>query len=378
MRLFQNSSLYPSYVPQLTALAGPGASFDGHRRALLKDLYGSLHLLEPVLNADPSAFLANGHDNTSQHAWATERGMPSKVTLDDILLAQIEEHRTEVFYNLDPMTFPGRFAQRLPGTVKAKIAWRAAPSGSTDFRGYDCMVCNFPSILRSYESSGLRTADLWPAFDTRLMPYAENTDRPIDVAFVGSFSRHHLQRTSILKAVAALSPQFNVALHLEVSRFTRLAEYALWRFGVPERYKRPAQVQRIAKGPIFGRDLYRMLSRSKIVINASIDMAGKERGNIRCFEALGAGALLLTDNGLYPPGMVDAETISIYRQPEEIAPTVQALLADPARISDIAARGARMIQSRYSKAAQWQAFERIVAGQSQHTAGVHHPPGVPA
>lgn len=362
MRLFQNSSLYPSYLHQLYALAGPDAGFDDYRRALHEDLYGSLHLLEPVVNGNPTAFLANGHDQVSQRAWAKESGMPVKATIDEILLAQIEEHRTEVFYNLDPITFPGSFARRLPGSVKVTVAWRAAPSGNTNFNGYDCMVCNFPSILCTYASSGLRTADFWPAYDNRLAPFAMNTDRPIDIAFVGSFSRHHLQRINILEEVASLASQFNVALHLEVSRFTRLVEHPFLRLGVPSRYKRSPEVRRISKGPMFGRDLYRLLSRSKIVINASIDMAGNERGNIRCFEAIGAGALLLTDNGKYPHGLVDAETMCIYQRPEDISASVQALLDDPVRLSRVAATGSQMLQTHYSKADQWKAFERIVAG----------------
>jgi glycosyltransferase involved in cell wall biosynthesis len=288
--------------------------------------------------------------------------MPAKTTIDEILLAQIEEHRTEVFYNLDPITFPGDFVRRLPSSVRAKIAWRAAPSGNTDFRGYDCMVCNFPSILQAFQAAGLRTAYLWPAFDNRLAPYAATTDRPIDIAFVGSFSRHHMQRTKVLRMVADLAPRLKVALHLETSRFTRLAEFPLWRAYVPAQYRRPAQVRRVAKGSLFGRDLYQTLSQSKIVINASIDMAGVERGNIRCFEAMATGALLLSDDGMYPPGMIDNDTICIYRRTEDIPSAVHTLMADPDRLSHIAAAGSQMLQVRYSKAAQWEAFKRIVAG----------------
>lgn len=369
MRLFQNASLYPSYLPRLRALAGPRAGFAAFRRAMLEDLYGVLHLLRPVVDGDASAFLANGHHEDAQRAWAAENGMPAKSSLEDILLGQIEEHRTEVFYNLDPITFPGGFARRLPGSVKAKIAWRAAPSGRADFRGYDCMVCNFPSILRGFQASGLQTAELWPAFDPRLAPLAANTDRPVHVAFVGSFSRHHLQRTAILAEVARLAPALDVALHLETSRFTRLAEFPLWQASVPAAYKRPPEVRRIARQPVYGRDLYTLLSRARIVINASIDMAGAERGNIRCFEALSSGALLLTDAGQYPPGMDDGETISIFRRREDIAPAVQGLLSEPERLRRIADAGTRMLQTRYGKAAQWQTFQGIVAGLQPGTKG---------
>ena len=41
-----------------------------------------------------------------QRHWAREHGMPGKPSLEAILLAQIEHHRTEVFYNLDPVRYP--------------------------------------------------------------------------------------------------------------------------------------------------------------------------------------------------------------------------------------------------------------------------------
>ena len=47
-------------------------------------------------------------------------------------------------------------------------------------------------------------------------------------------------------------------------------------------------------------------------------MAGGDRGNMRCFEATGCGAVLLTDSGSYPEGFVDGETMLTYSSPDEI------------------------------------------------------------
>jgi hypothetical protein len=49
--------------------------------------------------------------------------------------------------------------------------------------------------------------------------------------------------------------------------------------------------------------LYELIGKSKIVLNGVIDMVGRDRGNMRCFEAMGCGALLLSDEGNYPKGM---------------------------------------------------------------------------
>ncbi len=98
----------------------------------------------------------NGTDFKLQQLWAAENGLPKNATKEEILLAQIESHRAEVFYNLDPINFPSSFVKRLPNCVRRTIAWRAAPSSLIhDFVEYDLVFNNFPSILRSLEQSAV-------------------------------------------------------------------------------------------------------------------------------------------------------------------------------------------------------------------------------
>jgi hypothetical protein len=108
MRLFQNSGLYPSYLVRLNQLAAEASSFEARRRIFLDDRFGALHFLKPVLDGAPEAFFTNGDDEILQRHWAREQGPPGKTTLEAILLAQIEHHRTEIFYNLDPGALPQR------------------------------------------------------------------------------------------------------------------------------------------------------------------------------------------------------------------------------------------------------------------------------
>ena len=48
------------------------------------------------------------------------------------------------------------------------------------------------------------------------------------------------------------------------------------------------------------------------MLNGAIDMAGPDRGNMRCFEAMGCGALLVSDVGNYPVGMEAGVTMETY------------------------------------------------------------------
>jgi hypothetical protein len=361
MRLFQNSGIYPGYRPRLAELTRNCGTFSAARDAFLNDRYGASHFLLPVLEGSSDAFFTNGDDASLQRLWANEHGLASSTSLEDILMAQIEHFRAEIFYNLDPVRYGSSFVRRLPGCVKASFAWRAAPSPGADFAAYDRVVCNFPSILRSYEALGWRTAYFLPAYDPEMEKYASNEDRPVDVLFVGGYTRHHRQRAAILEAVAALRERRIVALHLDRSRATRWAESPLGRL-VPSlaKHRRPRDIRAVSKAPVFGRALYEAISRAKIVLNGAIDMAGDERGNMRCFESMGCGALMVSDRGRYPQGIEDGLTMMAYKDPSDAVCKIESILERPEHLRTLAMAGFCEMQRRFSKEMQWEAFIKIV------------------
>lgn len=361
MRLFQNSGLYPSYTPRLRQLSKHAGSFAQQIGVFLDDRFGAPHFLQPVLQRQPEAFFTNGDDSVTQRQWAIERGIAGEPSLESILLAQIEDHGTDVFYNMDPMRYSSDFVRKLPGCVKKAIAWRAAPSPSADFSAYARVICNFPSILESYRERGWHAAYFAPAHDPEMDAYAANTERPIDVIFVGGYSRHHRQRAEILEAVAGQRQDAKLVFHLDRSRLTKLAESRPGLLLPLARHRRPLQIRAVTADPLFGRSLYQALSQAKVVLNGAVDMAGNDRGNMRCFEAMGCGALLLSDEGRYPDGMVDGRTLLTYGSAADAVAKIAALVASPAASAGIAEAGHKMVRSRYSKDAQWRAFHELVS-----------------
>lgn len=358
MRLFQVFTLYPAFVPRLAGMRRGLSRYDELHGALRESRYGAPHILEPCLTGASEAFLACGTDESAQRAWAREHGLPTTESLEAILLAQIEEHRTEVFYNLDPMRFGNAFLARLPGSVRRTVAWRAAPSAGGDFLNHDLIVNNFPSILEEYRKQGARTAYLSPAHDPAMDEYAGRSDRPVDIMFVGGYSRHHRRRAQVLERVAALSNENSVRFYLDVSRLTRLAESPLGWFGPLRRHRRPRIIQSVADVGVFGRDLYEALSQAKIVVNCAIDMAGSDRGNLRIWEAMGCGAALVSDSGNYPDAMNPDDTFRDFDSDPVHA--VRWLLDNPRERQAMTKRAFEMIRSHYGKARQWADFQRIV------------------
>jgi hypothetical protein len=218
---------------------------------------------------------------------------------------------------------------------------------------------NFPSILEMWRRQGCRAEPFFPAHDPVMDEYGRG-ERPIDISFVGGYSRHHRARARTLEQVAQLAGSYNIVFCLDVSRLTTLAESAIGRLLPLRQHRRPDTIAAIARPPVFGRDLYQLIGSSKIVLNGSIDMAGSERGNMRCFEAIGCGALLVSDAGSYPDGMQDGTTIATYDTPQRAVEVIARRLQDWPASAEMAALGRDRIRSIYGKDVQWKQFCDLV------------------
>lgn len=355
--IFQNIGVYPSYMKHIHASFG-SACHSTIMDAVFWDRVAALHMLQPVLQRTEGSFVV-GCDERSQRAWARERGMRSNTSLESILLAQVEDSQAEIFYNLDPTTFSGDFTRKLPRNVRHKIAWRAAPGPAVDFSGYDLVVCNFETILQSYRDQGLRAEWFYPAFDPEMANYPE-CERSIDVVFAGSYSRHHRTRAQVIERLAELRTKHIVRIHLQQSRITQYANSLLGLVPPLRRERLPAGIARVARAPVFGRELYSTFGGAKIVLNGAIDMAGPDRGNMRCWEALGCGALMLSDKGNYPPGFEDGKTMITYSGIDDMMVQLSYLLEDECRRQTIADAGSKMIADQYSKTRQWNDFVKLL------------------
>ena len=355
MRIFQNNGLSRGF--RMHRREARYQSFAAGRAQFLETRFTASHILLPVLTSSLDAFYTNGDDADLQLLWAKENGLRTD-DLEQILLAQIEQHRTEVFYNLDPIRYCSKFVAKLPGCVKTSVAWRAAPSGNVDLTSYDLVVCNFPSILESWRQKGCKVAHFFPAHDPVMDTYAGARSDEFDLIFIGGYTRHHVKRSQALTAAASASG-IRARFYLEDSRLTRLAN-ALAPLPILRSHRHPHAIRRIRADPVYGRDAYAATARSRIVFNGAIDMAGDDRGNMRCFEAPGCGAVLLTDAGRYPEGFVDGETMLVYSSPEQIPELIGRLMRDEELAHSIAKAGHAMVKERYSKALQWTTFQEMI------------------
>lgn len=366
MRVFQIGNLYPAHLARLAHGLDRIDDFYDIRQAILEDV-PQAQLLDPCVKSDdPTGMLCFPQYGRGLRLWASQKGMPEKASEDDILLAMIEDHRTEVFYSINATHHSADLLRRMPGTVRLKLAWLGTAFVSEALSCFDAVVSNFPNLNAGHEKAGMTSYYLTPSYETQAdssaaMPWRERTT---DVFFAGTYSRHHTARAAMVDAMARrmASDDRRFDLRLLNSRFTPLAEKTpLGLFPPFSRVKRPPYVRRFAQPPVFGRQMFDCLARSKIVLNMAIDIAGSDRGNMRCFEAMSSGALMISDVGDYPDGFENGKTHLTYSNIDQALELADHFLTEPEEAAVIADHGAAMMRKRYSKARQWSDFENLCA-----------------
>ena len=278
-----------------------------------------------------------------QAAWARDYGgalpralgRPSgrigrQFMLHSVLHAQLRALDPEVVYIQDMrlLTRPELDLLRRQGRlVVGQIA--SAPPPARVVRGYDLVVTSFPHFVDRFAALGVDCAYLPLAFDVRIAEHlaAEGLEpnpaanRPHPVAFVGGITAEHSSGTALLERLAGRVP------------------LAIWGYGV-ESLGSDSPLRACHSGEVWGMDMYRVLARSKIVVNRHIRAAEGYANNMRMFEATGVGALLITERSpnlaeLFEPG----REVLAYGGAEELIELIEHYLAEPVELGRIADAG---------------------------------------
>jgi hypothetical protein len=198
---------------------------------------------------------------------------------ENILLAQIEEFRPNLVINQDIFHVDTSLVRRIKGIGNPITVGQVGiePSRGEDWTVYDLMISQLPRIVQLFRLLGVRADVNHLAFEPAIrdaLPEVPPAD--VDVSFVGTVSADHRQRIRLLEAVA--------------QRY----DLKLWG-NLSQSLPASSPLHRCFQGEVWGTDMYQVLRRSRLTLNSHIDLAGREAGNMRLFEATGVGAFLLTD-----------------------------------------------------------------------------------
>jgi spore maturation protein CgeB len=246
------------------------------------------------------------------------------VQAENILLAQIEDFKPDVVLNQDTFHVDTALMRRIKSIGSPILVGQIgiAPSRGEDWPVYDLMMSQLAATVNFFRQLGVHAEVSHLAFEPAVLdalPAAPALD--IDVSFVGTVSPDHRQRIALLEAVAR--------------------RYDLRLFGnPPQALPAASPLHRCLQGEVWGADMYQALRRSKITLNSHIDMAGKEAGNMRLFEATGVGAFLLTDfkDNLHTLFEPDRE-VAVWRSIDDCLVAIDRALRDNSLRAEVAQAG---------------------------------------
>ena len=374
MKVFQSAHTFAPfnhYLEKKYHISSGQFSFLQLQEILISEGFNSVHQLQPVLEPSKGeGFFTLWNYEPLQLQWAKEKGW-AETDLKKILFAQLEEFGGDVFYNLSPIQYQPEEIKQLPQRM-LKIAWFASPErNNIDFSVYHTRFTNLSSDVDPNGERGFRSDFFQLSNAPVFHQHSKNVHRPIDVLFFGQYLQSHFdKRNGYIDELIRLQEKhgFNLVLALMTNyQYKYLLPFKL-PIALHEKFKvlqfPPKKVALHASPALFGTEMLRHIGQAKIVFNCHVDMAGDERVNMRIFEALGCGAHMLSDEGIYPQGLKAGEHFSTYRDVSQLEEKIVHLLQSQLDREQIAARGTASLEELYSKEKQWQQFQQIVSNVS--------------
>lgn len=337
--------------------------FKEHREKLLDDHFSWLADLSRYLNKvgiDTEFFVFN--DEILQKKWAKENNINfnDKGEWDKVIgLEQIKKNKPEILWVTSYFRYFGRFIKDCLSYCKKTVAWIASPLPKhTDLSGIEVLITSHHNMLKDRQRLFKEVIVTRPCFAKDIIPRVGKIDKQYDVTFIGWLTKYHLNRAELLAYLLKNGLNINIHCMLPekeslITMIKNLGWY-LKRGYVSEGwetvkeiasreafYKNVKIIEKVAKKPVFGMDMYKTLMASHIVINCHIDSSmTKSIGNMRTFETTGAGACLVNDysteaNELFQPD----EEIVLYKTKEEALDKIRYLLNNKDKCQYISKNG---------------------------------------
>jgi spore maturation protein CgeB len=203
-------------------------------------------------------------------------GKPAWV--QEIALAQVEKYVPDVVYMQDLTILNPDTLRRVKKRCKLLVGQIASPlPPKENLKCFDLIITSFPHYVGLFKKMGIKSEYHKLAFEPRVLKKIGKLKRIYPVTFVGSFTPYHTEGTKVLERVAQEIP-----IHV-------------WGRGI-EFLSPVSPLRKNYHGQVWGLDMYKILAKSKIVLNRHIKVADDYANNMRLFETTGMGAMLMTDS----------------------------------------------------------------------------------
>ncbi len=228
----------------------------------------------------------------------------------EVVEAQARAFKPDVIFICDVLYLPAHFHRALKEYTRLLVGEMAYPiPPALDLAPFDLIVSAAPHFVDRLRKAGARSEMLRLGFEQTVLDRLGNQPKDVELAFIGSVGKDHLQRLALLETLSRKTP------------------LSCWGAGV-ETLPPDSPLRGRVKPSLWGYDMYRRLQGSKIALNIHIDMAEQFAANMRLYEATGVGTMLLTDwkTNLHELFELGTEVVT-YRSIEECVELVEYYLA---------------------------------------------------
>ena len=261
----------------------------------------------------------------------------------DSLATQIRYHKPDVLLNHDMYLIRCNFLKEMKPYVRLLMGQHAGPPLPTDLGCYDLFISSFQPYVDQVRHMGVPAELHRLGFDPAWLSCMDGEERPFDTTFIGSFHPSHRSRVALLEVLCSRFPQVKVW----TPRVDQLAP--------------GSSIRSCYQGVAWGREMYKILSRSKITLNHHGDVL-PYANNIRLYEATAMGAMLITDWKENLPEMFEpGKEVVAYRSPEECAELIQYYQGHDAERKAIAHAGQQRTLQEHTYARRMRELTEIVS-----------------
>jgi spore maturation protein CgeB len=331
------------------------------------------------------------NDDRLQTKWAITKGIdPEKKW--DILFDQIDSFRPDIIL-IENLRFVNnefliRVRNNIPGLkiITANHCSPFSPKVLDSLKGVDFVFTCTPGLKESIEKMGIRSYLIYHGFDSDQLKRLEGVTVKAEngLVFSGSLitgGNFHAKRINLIERI--LKENLPIELYVDLEKGYRIRiKQSIYYFsqllkltGLKNIFKDSAILQygsskvspyskallKKMHPPVFGIDMLELFMKSGIVLNFHIGIAGDYAGNIRMFEATGAGSCLLTDNKKNMPDLFEiGKEVIVYDSEDDCIEKIKWLLDHEEERNKIAMAGKKRTLNHHTVANRCEAIATIL------------------
>jgi spore maturation protein CgeB len=320
---------------------------------------------EIIFNADPL-----------QNSWALENGCTYKGI--ELVIEQIKKIQPEVVFFHDSIHFNGPLIQYIRSQVKSiklTIGYCCSPFTPgylKSMSAFDIIAVCSEDFYDTFKNAGLNCFLFPHAFEESILEKVneDNSFQACDLIFIGSLvggKGFHQQRNKLIKTLIDNHINLNLFGDFDRAGFTdiKLRQLAylfvktIQNLGLEEKFLKnpkfkkftnitsfpsrmniPTEIKRAYQQPLYGIDMYKAISKSRIGFNIHGEIANRSAANIRMFEVTGVGSCLVTDWKENLKNLFDIDNeIVAYKNFNECLEKIKWLMDHPVELQKIANAG---------------------------------------